>query len=82
MPPRGSMRDSHAMGRLVLALISLGVIMWIAYTQLTHTRGIDGKSGTPQRALENVRVKAKEIEANDQQRADDVMNKARSAEQQ
>ncbi len=70
------------MGRLVLALISLGVISWIAYTQVTHTRGIDGTSGTPQRALENVRVKAKTIETNDQQHVDEMLRKAQESGQQ
>ena len=70
------------MGRLVLALISLAVISWIAYSQLTHTRGINGQSGTPQRALENVRVKAKEIEDKEQQRADETLRKAQESAQQ
>jgi len=60
----------RAMGRLLTAVIALGVLGYLAYYTLYH-RGPSGHE-TPKQQLENVREKAKDIEANDKKYVDDL----------
>ena len=52
------------MGRLLTAVIALGVLGYMAYYAM-YVRNAEGKAETPKERLENVRAKAKDIEAND-----------------
>lgn len=71
------------MGRLVMALISLGVISWIAYTQITSGGGKRGNGQqTPKKTLENVQRAANRIEAQSQQRLDEAAQKSETLERQ
>ena len=59
------------MGRLLTAVIALGVLGYLAYYTMYH-RGPGGSAETPHQQLENVRNKAKEIEANDKKYVEGV----------
>lgn len=65
------------MGRLLLAVVSLAVIGFLAYKTMYGSMpgatdpGVVG--GAPKRTLENVREKAKVIEQQDEQRAQDAL---------
>ncbi len=58
------------MGRLLTAVIALGVLGYLAYYTL-YGRDPSGRSA-PKQQLENVREKAKEIEANDKKYVEDL----------
>jgi len=60
----------HPMGRLLTAVISLGVLGYLAYYTLYH-RG-PAEHETPKQQLDNVRDKAKGIESNDKKYVDDL----------
>ncbi len=59
------------MGRLLTAVIALGVLGYMAYYAMYH-RGPGASEGTPKQQLDNVRGKAKEIEANDKKYVEGV----------
>ena len=58
------------MGRLLTAVISLGVLGYLAYYTL-YGRSPDGRSA-PKAQLEHVREKAKDIEDNDKKYVEDL----------
>ena len=58
------------MGRLLTAVIALGVLGYLAYYTL-YGRNPEGRSA-PKQQLENVREKARNIEANDQKYIEDL----------
>jgi hypothetical protein len=59
------------MGRLLTAVIALGVLGYMAYYAM-YVRNKDGVAETPKQRLDNVREKAKGIEANDKKYVDGV----------
>jgi hypothetical protein len=66
-----------------MALISLGVISWIAYTQITSG---GGKRGTgqqsPRQTLDNVQRAANRIETQGEKRLDEAAQKSETQERQ
>ena len=63
------------MGRILVAVLGLGAICAALYTFLNQGSTRVGQE-RPARALENVRVKAKDIESDAQRRADDAFKKS------
>jgi hypothetical protein len=69
------------MSRIVLAAIALGVLGYLGYHAMYNAKTTtleDQVAHAPKRQLDNVRTKAKAMEADDQRRADDMA--AKSAE--
>ena len=64
------------MGRIVAVVLALGITSFAAYFYVKGQAGAsaEGKSA-PKQTLDNVRVKAKSIEDDAQQRADDLAKK-------
>ncbi len=62
------------MSRILIAVIALSVLGFLAYRTLYGRSAVSSSSEpeAPTQQLENVRAKAKEIEANDQQHVDDI----------
>lgn len=60
------------MSRLLIAVIALSVLGFLAYRTLYGRSAVSSDPEAPTQQLENVRTKAKEIEANDQQHVDDI----------
>jgi hypothetical protein len=54
---------------MLLALITLAVIGYLAYWEISRGKA---EQDAPKQTLENVRAKAKEIEANDQKYINDL----------
>ena len=59
------------MGRLLTAVIALGVLGYMAYYTM-YVRNAQGVPESPKQRLDNVREKAKEIEANDKKYVEGV----------
>jgi hypothetical protein len=66
------------MGRILVAVLGLGAVCAALYMFLNQGASKVGQE-PPARALENVRVKAKDIENDAQRRADDVFKKSDTA---
>lgn len=66
------------MGRILVAVLGLGAVCAALYMFLNQEASKVGQE-PPARALENVRVKAKDIENDAQRRADDVFKKSDTA---
>lgn len=67
------------MGRLLTAIISLGVLGYMAYYTM-YVRNAQGVAETPKQRLDNVRDKAKEIEANDKKYVEGVEKRMNGTE--
>ncbi len=67
------------MGRILAVVLGLGVLAFVVTKSLNRTAS-DGKPMAPKDRLDNVRQAAKRIEANDQKRAEEMINKAGAAE--
>ncbi|MFT3840158.1 MAG: hypothetical protein QM723_24430 [Myxococcaceae bacterium] len=59
------------MGRLLTAVIALGVLGYMAYYTM-YVRNAQGVPETPKQRLDNVREKAKNIEENDKKYVETV----------
>lgn len=66
------------MAKIITVLLSLAAVGYMASHAVSH-RGANGSPETAHRQLENVRVKAQQIERNDLQRAADAEHKADDA---
>ena len=81
---------SERMGRILALIIGIGVLAFVVTKTLNRTaagtantggaEGVPSQVGTPKQRLDNVRQAAKRIENNDQQRAEEMLNKAGAAE--
>ena len=68
------------MGRILVLVLGLAVVSYVAYFAITHrSAGMDDQGRTPAETLQNVRVKAKQIENDAQKRADDMFQKTAPA---
>jgi hypothetical protein len=61
------------MARILVAVLGLGAVSAALYFYLTQATAKLSEAQAPRQALENVRVKAKNIETDAQQRADEAL---------
>jgi hypothetical protein len=61
------------MGKLLVAVVTLGALGFLAYKTMYGSLPGSTPVDAPKEQLDNVRGAAKRIEAEDQQRADDVL---------
>jgi hypothetical protein len=61
------------MARILVAVLGLGAVSAALYVYLTQGTAKPAQAQAPRQALENVRVKAKNIENDAQQRADEAL---------
>jgi hypothetical protein len=61
------------MGKLLVAVITLGALGFLAYKTMYGSLPGSAPIEDPKERLDNVRGAAKRIEAGDQQRADDIL---------
>lgn len=61
------------MARILVAVLGLGAVSAALYIYLTQGPTKPAQAQAPRQALENVRVKAKNIENDAQQRADEAL---------
>ncbi len=68
------------MAKILTALVALAALGFLAKMALGHKPGSleDKEASAPKRQLDNVRVKAKDIEVNDQKYVDDALKKTES----
>ena len=67
------------MAKLFVALVAIAALGYLGYRAMGQTKVdsvTDKAAHAPKRQLDNVRTRAQEIEAETQQRADDVAKKA------
>lgn len=63
------------MGKILVAVLGLGAVCAAVYIFLTQGAARVGQE-RPAQTLENVRIKAKDIESDTQKRADDALKKS------
>ncbi len=68
------------MAKVITALLALGALIFMAKLALGHKPGTleEKEASAPKRQLDNVRVKAKELEVNDQKHVDDTLKNTES----
>lgn len=60
------------MGRMLLFIVSMGVLGYVAYTYATGGADVGGDGRTPQQKFEAAKAAAKRIEEEQQKRVEDV----------